>query len=295
MKKLFIALAFLLSACGSHSNPEPTFLATPIAAPVEAAKVKTPRDGFMLETKSLYNYRKAEIAQLTPDEIQTRNANDIEEFMKFTPEVRVTGKTGAAVSSEEAQDIISATYSNPVVSPDVTRYQRPDVHIGYCFGRATFAHLALKKMGVQTSAIRKVWLVGPMKNGSVNWGFHVATAVYVENEGWRVLDTNLGEPLSVQAWFDRYSYMNTDRKLRIYFTEPARFGVTIPHYERVDLGLDLAEDVDWYQHYFFDLMKWFRETTLEDMGLARVKPATEAIAPSKTSLDDIYSKRESVP
>jgi hypothetical protein len=317
MNKFIACFVLLLSACQGSSPSVPANIPAPAPAPARPpsstpAETTTPKSkpepapapqpkqsavkpAFMLETPSLYSYRTQEIYALTTAQIFERNDSDIAAFEAYKPGARASLKTGAGVSPESADAVIQATYSNPIVSPYATKYQRPDVQIGYCFGRATFAHLALKKMGLQTTSIRKLWLVGPMTAASVKWGFHVATAAFVEDLGWRVLDSNIGRIVSVRDWFDHYRYMSDDNRLRIYFTEPARFGVTIPHYDRVDLGLNLSAERDWYQHYFFDLMAWFRTANFRSLGLDHVSPASHDLAPSQTFADDIYAARTQKP
>jgi hypothetical protein len=308
MKNYVILFALFLSACGDFSlgptaqDLAPTSTTTPAAPappptaqPEAEAKASEPKPAFALETKSLYLYRNHEIASMTEEQISDRNDTDIAAFESFNPGAYVSDKSGGSITDSAARAVITATYENPIASPYSEKYQRPDVKIGYCFGRATFAHLALKKMGVQTQAIRKVWLVGPMKAGSVNWGFHVATAVYSNGLGWRVLDANIGRTMGPREWFEYYSYMSRDKRLRIYFTPAIRFGVSIPRYDRVDLGLNLSEEADWYHHYFYDLMAWFRKADFPSLGLNKVDVQTVKVPASKTALDDIYSTRESVP
>ena len=300
MNKFITCLALSLSACGMNPSSMPATGPHPAAPPVQPAPAPAParapkpqvaKPAFMLETANLYGYRTQEIANLTNEQITARNDADIAEFEAYAPGARASQRTGADISYDAADAVIQATYSNPIVNPYNTKYQRPDVQIGYCFGRATFAHIALKKMGLQTSSIRKVWLVGPMTASSVKWGFHVATSAFVQGLGWRVLDSNIGHPVTVREWFDHYIFMSDDRRLRIFFTEPSRFGVSIARYDRVDMGLDLATERDWYQHYFYDLMAWFRSADFKLLGLPRVTPATTTVAPTRTAADDIYATR----
>lgn len=304
--RFILILSLFLFSCARH-NPAPAAAPTgPAPVPAKSTDPKptptpTPKVGkhhphteaFSLQTQSLYNYREQEIAGLTEEDISARNDSDIQAFAAFTPEIQKSTTSGGLLSFSSAEDVLQALMNNPVASPYETKYQRPDVKIGYCFGRATFIHLALKKMGLQSSSIRKLWIVGPMHAGSVDWGFHVAPAAFVDGYGWMVLDSNLGRPVSVRQWFDHYSPMSTDQRLRIYFTSPQRFGVTIPKYDRVDLGFNLPEERDWYQHYFVDLMAWFRTADFKAMGLSKVAPATRSSAPSATSENDIYSSRPS--
>jgi hypothetical protein len=42
-------------------------------------------------------------------------------------------------------------------------------------------------------------------------------------------------------------------------------------YNRVDLGLDMTQEQDWYRHYFYDLMQWFKKNDLSEFGLTDLR------------------------
>lgn len=99
-----------------------------------------------------------------------------------------------------------------------------------------------------------------MDAGGIEWIFHVTTLVkdYATNTWWAV-DDYPGRILTADQW---YEYMNSQAargaKLRLFITDPKRFAPSIGDYDRLTLGLDLSKEEDFYQHYFKDLMKWFR-------------------------------------
>ncbi len=194
---------------------------------------------------------------------------------------RLTTIPYAAISK-----VIASMTKNPIIADaNAGKYNQPNVDIAYCFGRAAYAHFALLKMGVDKSAIRKIWAVGPME-GDVNWQFHVATIVRADDGRWYVLDTYFaGEVVTLERWISTWRGMNKDGKLRIYFTDPQKFSVELGTYDRVQLGLNLTRDKDWYKGFFADLMTWFQTGSLESVGLTRLIPPKQS---PKTALNEDF-------
>lgn len=163
-----------------------------------------------------------------------------------------------ALDTEQARRLIRSIDEHPVVSYYSDRkYQQKDVEIGFCFGRATYAHLALLRMGLSRDSIKKAWLVGPMVAASVNWGFHVATIARVDSGDWMVIDNHQRRLMSLRDWYESFLPMNEQKNLRLYVTEPEKFSISLGKYDRIQLGLDLSRESDWYRNYFVDLMNWF--------------------------------------
>lgn len=224
----------------------------------------------------------------TRDEIAEMNANTIAGIVNEVPgrhsEVRAT-----AITEVDAAKLLKLTLDNPVVTPMSSKYDQPGVSIGYCFGRATFIHLMLLKMGLQKSSIRKIWAVGAMKAGPLTWQFHVATMAYTETLGWVVLDTNLRKPMPVREWIARYASQNEDGRLRIYATDASKFAFQVGKYSRVQMGLDLTKDQDWYRHYFKDMMTWLSRNKLADLGLKSLnKQSTEQTSFFNMTMSDVW-------
>ena len=102
-------------------------------------------------------------------------------------------------------------------------------------------------------AIRQVFVVGPMKAGGVIWQFHTAGASLGRDGVWRVDDRYVGRTLTIQQWYEHMAESSMDGKLRLYVTDSQRFTHMIPEYTRVQLGMDLARERDWYKGYFRDM------------------------------------------
>lgn len=205
-------------------------------------------------------------------EISSLNAATIDFIENYKPTRIVETQKGQRLNSitrSWAEKVVASIDKHPVVSSyQYHKYNRANVEIGFCFGRATYAHLALMNMGLNRDAIKKIWAVGPMDNGQ-KWQFHVATIVRAADDTWYAIDNVPGRLVNVREWSQLMLSWNKTGTLRFYITDPEKFSVSLGQYSRVQLGLDLPKEEDWYQHYFVDLMRWFKETdnATESLGL----------------------------
>ncbi|MES2801791.1 MAG: protein-glutamine glutaminase family protein [Bdellovibrionota bacterium] len=166
----------------------------------------------------------------------------------------------------------------------------PSGDIGFCFGRATFIHLMLLKMGLQKNSIRKIWAMGSMNTGEMNWRYHVATMAYTKRKGWLVLDTNHGAAVSLQEWVAAYSKMSTDGKLRFYTSDASKFGFKMGKYSRLYLGIDLNQERDYFRGYFKDMMEWVHKRKLSQDGIVSLdKEPTEKNSILNMTMSDMWS------
>lgn len=210
------------------------------------------------------------IEQLNQNEITDLSSIEISRTVKTAKGVRLNG-----LSKKWVERVVKSIDKHPVVSSyQYDKYNRKEVQIGFCFGRATYAHLALLKMGVNKDAIRKAWVVGSMKT-FVDWSFHVTTLVKDDKTNtWWAVDDFPGEVLSLNDWYKHMKKMDSQGNLRLYVTSPDKFSVSLGSYSRVQLGLDLDRKNDWYQHYFKDMLDWFQKDDMASVGLRdlRQKP-----------------------
>lgn len=196
---------------------------------------------------------------LSPADVSAENKRLLETLQAYTPQL--PSRRWAMIPLTKATALLRAMQTHPVIGYTASaKYDRPDVGIGYCFGRATYAHLMLLKMGVQKESIMKIWAAGEMKGANHSWAFHVATITFTPEMGWVAIDTNHNTPITAEQWMTTYQKQSTDQKLRFYVTPAEKFSFEIGKYDRVQLGLDLQREQDWYQHYFVDLMRAVRET-----------------------------------
>lgn len=149
--------------------------------------------------------------------------------------------------------------------------------IGFCFGRATIAHMEAIARHVHPDSVRKIWIAGDMGV----WGHHVATMVYTD-KGWMVLDTNIGTAVTTEAWIARYMPMKKagTNEIMVFTTQAGRFGpYDTQSYNAVNLFNTHTEDFDkardfyrgYFHDYFDDLDKAIRPKFPEDA------PAKKAI------------------
>lgn len=209
-----------------------------------------------LVEQDLIELHAAETAGKTSAEIADMNLQTIASLQREIP-FRSTSTRAVEISEKAAKRLINLTYENPVVGPGSKKYD-PSGRIGFCFGRATFIHLMLLKMGLQKNSIRKIWAIGRMNTGQNNWRYHVATMAYTKTKGWVVLDTNQGVPVSPKEWMATYSKMSTDGKLRFYTSDASKYAFIMGKYTRT-----ILED-GYYNGYFKDMMTWVRERKISE-------------------------------
>ncbi len=131
------------------------------------------------------------------------------------------------MSNENATELLRQMAAHPVVGRNSWKIYDPELRFGFCFGRATWAWLEAIQQGYDKSSIKKIFLVGPMKTGTISWQFHVATAVRSRGlfrDEWLVIDSNFEKVMTVPEFFEAYKKFSTDQKLRLIVTEPNRLG-----------------------------------------------------------------------
>lgn len=178
-----------------------------------------------------------------------------QEFSKLNVVEHASSKD--AISLEQANNLLKTISPHPIVgNAAYDSYNRSPTEIGYCFGRATYVHIALLRMGVKKDAIKKIWTVGAT-GGATNWIYHVATAVRTTDGNWTVIDNFVGRLLTAQEWASQMRTLTIDGKKATFISDAKKFGPKTGAYSRLQLGLDLSRDKDFYKHYFADLFKWF--------------------------------------
>lgn len=223
-----------------------------------------------------------ETAGKSAEEIAVMNEKTIAEIEAEIPD-KTSVKQKSSISVATADFLRRQILENPVVNPSSSKYDQKDVSIGYCFGRATFVHLMLLKMGVQKESIQKIWAVGPMKAGGIMWQFHVATMAYTEAQGWTVIDTNHYRPLPVREWIAQYNSQSENGKIRFYASDAGKFAFELGKYSRVQMGLDIPAERDWYKYYFKDMLNWLKTKRVTEDS---VKPMGAKITQEETTLNN---------
>jgi hypothetical protein len=156
----------------------------------------------------------------------------------------VTKEEGDLLYKELAQDKVHQNHA----------CYDPKGTVGFCFGRATIAHMEALIRGLNPDSIRKVWIAGDMDK----WGHHVATMVK-SKDGWYVIDTNLGRLVTIEEWIDYYKpYKKKGAKeIMVFISRADRFGpYDSQNYNGVNLfnttTTNYDRSADFYRGYFQD-------------------------------------------
>ncbi len=221
---------------------------------------------FAKYNEELWDEYVKETKYLTVEEIHSRNLTLVKKLNQYRPTKRST--RAAKISFSQTQQLWQVMKFHPVVSPEQAhKYEPVDIRIGYCFGRAMYAHLMLLKLGLQKESILKVWAIGKAKTPEVTWDFHVATLTYTPEQGWIAIDPYFGHAMPAVQWMQNMSAMNINKRMRFYVTSPQKFSMGVGKYNPGQLGLNLEAEKDWYRNYFVHLLKSVREEKLSDLGL----------------------------
>lgn len=219
-----------------------------------AARVQAASWNEMDIRADLYSMRGHEL--YNGQDIAENNRRLIDEINNFKPTTkhRVDG-----ISSEQAQSIIQKINLNEVTGFSAGRKYDPKGIVGFCFGRALYAHLELLRHGVAKDSIKKVFVVGPMRTGSIDWQFHVTTIVKAsDHAGWYAVDNFIGRPVPLEEWFKKFQGYSTDGKLRMFVTEANKIGPSAWEYNTKPGGL-----MDpFYNDYFKDMFEYFKKNRL---------------------------------
>lgn len=159
------------------------------------------------------------------------------------------------VPADLLEEIYYNVANNPVTSlAAYNKYDPTDRGIGFCFGRAMNVHLEALFQGVSKNSIRKLWALGQLRTGSTGWRYHVTTLLKGE-KGWMAVDPIFGYVMTVEQWYRRMQSFDTDGLMRLYVTEPEKFGPSSTKYHDSLLIHPI------YNNYFMDLMAYYRERT----------------------------------
>lgn len=131
------------------------------------------------------------------------------------------------------------------------------IKTGFCFGRATIAHMESIIENVPSEYIKKIWVVGEMQE----WTFHVATMIKT-NGKWMVLDNKVGL-MNAKRWMAEMRKRLITGKQMFFVSQPTRFGVNSPNqYNAVDLFGRYYEE-DFYQGYFREYFNEISESVIQ--------------------------------
>lgn len=253
MKAHLFILSLSLLSSGFAANAQDLF----------CSKIYLPPSRFersmrVLVDMNLYDLQGREAQERTAEQIQHSNERVIDNLLNLEPRLY----DPVLVSKKGARKFLKEVERKSVVKKQFI-YERDDADIGYCFGRATCAHLLSLKRHFNKDQIKKIFVVGPMVNGSTEWAYHVSFLVRGADGQWWAIDNFTPTVLSVRDWYHYMLNMSVDGKLAVYITEPQKLGA-IGKYDRFEMGLSLSREEDYYKGYFHDLMQSMRDDSREN-------------------------------
>ena len=252
MVKPHILLAVVALSLGLLGSLSSVAHADIDAEPV-GAKAPPPADLAVLpHDVDLYQRYERDSRSLTapPETIAKQNGEVFAELAKWS--ARTNSRT-QEIDMQQANEIMRASMDNYVAGKKSVKTYDPEGNIGFCFGRAMWMHLELLKRGFDKKSVFKAFVVGQQEYEGVFWQFHVATIVKSKGGGFLVLDPEFMMVTRLEDWFQHNLRLSTDKKLRLYVTDPAKFGASAEKYSK-----DALND-DWYNNYFRDMMGYFRD------------------------------------
>lgn len=214
----------------------------------------------------------------TPEDARAWNTALLE-AMDNSPMVVRNPKRINGLDPEQRMALHRAIIDHPVARYSSLKKYDPKGDIGFCFGRALAVQIEALKMGVAKENIKKIWIVGGMKSGSIDWGYHVSTIVRGSDQKWYTIDTNTEEPKLLVDWYQRLANrFENDGRLQLFVTDAKRFGPN----GGADTGPIQPGTVSspFYNNYFKDLVAHSRSGARE-----MIEQKMAALSACSTKLD----------
>lgn len=140
-------------------------------------------------------------------------------------EALALGAPGGLSGLDKAQraELFKAVYFHRVAALDKVPKYDPGEILGFCFGRAMAAHLLARLGGLDEGSIRKLFIVGDMREGAdPEWRFHVAALVRGTDARWYAVDPVMKKPLEINAWIRGVrAIWDKPNKTKLYLVRPS--------------------------------------------------------------------------
>jgi hypothetical protein len=218
------------------------------------------REMHQIEKKMPFNLSERDTRVAVSREIEALNTRTISELRNYKPEVGHPSERAEFISRDQAQSVLRTIDRHPVIGSYSHMQYDPDLSMGFCFGRATYVHLDLLRRGVNKDSIAKLFAVGTMKTGKIEWRYHVTTLVKGPGNTWWAIDNFVNRMITAEQWMEEMQRYDTDPSnphLRFYFVEAKRFGPNVGQYTPDELS---HPD---YRSYFVDLMQWLKNNPIQ--------------------------------
>jgi len=125
-------------------------------------------------------------------------------------------QTKMALNSRERQELFNYVVHHKVAAttPENEKKYDPEGKIGYCYGRAMAVHLRARRMGLKPDSIRKLFIVGDLRQSEKpEWRFHVTTLIKGTEGGWYAVDPILKRPFFKGTALPMKQWVETVRKI----------------------------------------------------------------------------------
>lgn len=160
--------------------------------------------------------RSAEESKALNDELMKR--------LEDSPIVSVskTSRRKGTFSVEEINHLFDRVANNPIVKKTqcggMTKGGYFKSEEGFCFARAWAVQKeALREIGTNPN-VKKLWVMGRLKEDKTEFSYHVATAVRADNGVWYVVDPDFSRPLLLRDWYREVNAWSLDNKMRLFAT-----------------------------------------------------------------------------
>jgi hypothetical protein len=248
MKPMSVAI-FLFSSFLSHAG-EFSYPTTPLSEPSNI-------------DLNLINEFEREVAKQKSEKELSRILIEKNKFV--LTQLKNSAPSSKSLTEVQAAKLRQFLIQHPIAGDSaLDKYSKTNSTVGYCFGRATLAHVELLRRGVDPKSIRKIFVIGEMKYTLDIWELHVATIVKKTGGGWWVLDGLFNKTLEVQDWYKeilKIAVNTAHPKIRLYLTDPVKFLPITGAYAEKDM---FREE---YNGFFKDLSAWLTQNPVkkEDM------------------------------
>lgn len=169
-------------------------------------------------------------------------------------ELKKTGVQSKGLSKIQAEKMNEFLINHPVAGEQaIHHYSKKNSSVGYCFGRATLAHLELLRRGVDAKYIRKIFIIGELKYNLDIWELHVATIVNKKGGGWWVLDGLFHKTLDLEDWYKeilKIAVSKKNPKVSLFLADPVKFLPISGAYNEKEMF------IEEYNGFFKDLSAW---------------------------------------
>lgn len=199
-----------------------------------------------------------QVAQKISKIIRQKNKSDLQKFYSHAKQLRTHLRE---FQENEVTALIRDMKEHPVVGEKAANKYDSDSKVGYCFGRAAYAHGVLALRGVHPINIAKVFAIGKLYRQNTSWDYHVATIARGPQGKWWVVDALTNKTLDLQKWEEEIGRWDRDAlypQIRFYITDASKFLPLPGAYAQKSMSRD------FYRGFFDDVIRSFDLSSQRD-------------------------------